>query len=490
MSEYLTYHEKEPLQDHCGLVAAFCTDNTRFFLSGLAGLNKLQTRGYDGAGVFALDSAGLIWSYKNQGMITDVFNNEIIGSFKERQAHLWMFQTRYGTFGNKDVTNIQPIIRATQNGEVFAIIHNGQFNNHQLLDASDTVLFADILANNSSSNFETELLKLHHSQTGAWSLAVGTKDALYLLRDPHGIRPLVCGEKIDPGTGKTIWIAASETAALQVIGAKNFWEVQPNSVIKISPNGIETLYQEDRAPVAPCIFENVYLENGKSIIHRPRAEKHDLKTEATVDDFRQKCGRLLAGYESADFALKIDFAIGIPGTGIAGGQAYAEALSIPYLQAITDRKPMEIDARTFMTPNIEEIPDKISKHFYFEPSLFKNMRLVLIDDSLVRGNITKGMAQLLRSVYGVAEIHIRILCPPIDKPCHLGINTRQKSELIAAKYASDNAINEIDYQNIIEGIRQEIGVDSLKFLRDHDLLTAAGDDRFCLGCMLNHHPPV
>lgn len=487
--EQLIFHEKEPLQDHCGIIVEYNCVDTKSFVSCLAGLKKLQTRGYDGAGVFTMNKNGDIQTHIGTGMITEAFDQEVVQNFKDYQAKLWMMQTRYGTNGDWRKENIQPIVRRRNDtGEIFALVHNGQFQNIAEDGTSDTVVFAENLAQG-GADWDKLIIKLHQEQRGAWSVAIGTKNALYLLRDPYGIRPLVCGIKTNRLTGQTSYLAASETAGLSAMGAKDFWEVPPGNVIKITEQGIETIYQNGHQEPAPCIFENVYLQNGQTIVHRVEPNR-DLKSEPTVESFRRKCGELLALNENLDLASNIDFVVGIPGTGIAGGKAYAQTLGIPYIQAVTDRKPMENDARTFMTQDINEIPNKILGHFYFDANFFPGMNVVLIDDSIVRGNITTGLISLLRDQYKAKEVHIRVLCPPIDKPCHLGINTRKKSELIAAIDTDPSLAEEENLKILTEHVRKTVGADTLTYLSSNDLKKAAGGgNQFCLGCMFGHNPP-
>jgi len=293
-----------------------------------------------------------------------------------------------------------------------------------------------------------------------------------LARDPYGVRPLAYGFR------DGVCMAASETVALEAMGLDNFREVLPGQILKISKEGLFTLVPAAESKTACCIFENIYFGEGKSRLHAPRLSETEINTTPTIDNFRENCGRILA-IEAPLTKNEVDFAIGIPGTGIAGGRSFALESGLPYCQAISDRHPQD-DPRTFMTPNINEILQKVLKHFYFKENFLRGAKVVLVDDSIVRGNVMPGLIKLLKEEYGVKETHVRILCPPIDKSCYLGINTRQDSEMIASRHRGK-----------IEEIRKEIGADSLAFLSDKGLLKAVGEsDGFCLGCMINHHPPI
>ncbi len=483
-SEYSpVYLEREPLQDHCGVVAAFCPEGTPFFVSGVAGLQKIQTRGYDGAGVCMVSRDGDIDTYKNTGVISQVFTKEVVQRFKEQEGKTWLFQTRYGTSGASAFDNVQPIIRNHLSGESFAFVHNGQFANETVVFGadSDSVRFADTLAQSCGETWDERILSLHNQSSGAWSACIATENELFLLRDRFGIRPLSFGMKMDRND-KSVWVVASETAALNVMGVTSIREVLPGSVIKLDEKGMHIIQTPDTVDQdkAACIFENIYLANGNSAVHATRETDLEIQESLSVTQFRRQCGRLLAQEELLDMPHLVDYAIGVPGTGIAGGREYAEYVGVPYIQAISDVRPPETDARTFMTPDINQIPQKIRDHFYFEKNYLAGMRVVLVDDSMVRGNITKGIIRMLKEECGVQSVHIRILCPPIDKPCYLGINTRSPKELIA--YRNDNDI---------EKIREEIGADSLSFLSDTAVIRATDSHGgFCLGCMAHHNPPT
>lgn len=476
--------EREPLQDRCGIVAAFCEEDIPFFITGLASLYQLQTRGYDGAGFYCVTAAGQTFQYKGEGMISDVFNTDAVARYKDIKAKMWLYETRYGTDGTTRVENIQPIIAVhAMTGETFAVIHNGQFSDEEGLsggEASDTRIFASQLAVSTEASWDERIKNMQKKKNGAWSVIVATPEGLYLMRDRYGVRPLGYGKKKDTISNQDIWVAASETSALKVMGVSVFSEVIPNSVIKISKKGIEKLQESDGiiTPHAACIFENIYIGDGRSAIHFPRTTDLEINISPEIREFRKKCGGILAR-EAPLSGADVDIAIGIPGTGIVGGRSYAEALGIPYFQAITDRNPQD-NPRTFMNPDINDIGRQVLSHFYFNKNFLQGLRVVLIDDSIVRANITSGVIKLMKEEFGVKGVHIRVLCPPIDKSCYLGVNTRKDSELAAARH-----------QGNIEGIRQEIGADSLAFLSDRGLLEAAGQpDGFCLGCMINHYPPI
>jgi amidophosphoribosyltransferase len=475
--------EREPVLDHCGVVGLFSTYPMEFFTTGLAGLKALQTRGQDGAGFCALSTEGPIVNYKGEGMIREVFIDEIVEEFRRTKARIFGFQTRYGTNGAFHPENTQPFSEQhEQSGEPFFVAHNGQFSEKPGdtdTQTSDSAKFVRSLARTHGDTWETRIRAALSAEHGAWSLIIGTRDALFLARDPRGIRPLLFGSYNDADTGARVWAAASETAALRAMGVTTFYNVMPGEMIRIDDDGVHTFSDTTNMDSAGCSFEGIYIEDGRSELQVPTRSREQINVPI-VNEFRRTCGRILA-QEAPISPDTIDFAIGIPGTGITGGRAYAEALGIPYFQAITDHIPQD-NPRTFMTANLPVILDRVlHHHFDFDTNALRDKRVVLIDDSIVRGNIMTGLVRLLKKQYGVASVHIRILSPMIDKGCHLGVNTRTEEELIAWR----------EHDNV-ERIKNVLGADSLAYLSPDGLKRAFGNnaDGYCYGCMVGHHPPI
>lgn len=479
----LAAQERAPLQDHCGILAAFCpTGDIPFFNQTISGLKTLQTRGYDGAGLATLSSNGESFVHKGVGMIDKVFTNEVKRREIGREAKLWVAQTRYGTNGDYSPENVQPFHVNHHSGETFFVAHNGQFSSKQgapPTELSDTYVFAKELETSEGKDMDERILSTLKNKNGAYSLIIGTKDSLHLIRDPRGIRPLVYGY-IEGPNGAPMIVAASETVALERMGVNEFFEVMPGTMVTFSGDKKTiTSLLTNKISLAKCIFENVYLKEGVSKADTPRSGEHAINFAPTVFAVRQKSGEILAR-EAPLTKDQVDFAIGIPGTGIPGGEAYARACGIPYFQAIIDKE--KEDQRTFMSADVNLILEKVMKNFNFDQDALRGKRVVLIDDSIVRGNIMTGLVPLLKKQYGVTEVHLRILSPPIDKTCYLGISTRNQSELIAARQADINKIKE------------ELGADSLVYLSGEGLAEAITGDRsmkgYCMGCMQGHKHPI
>lgn len=477
--------DRDPLQDHCGIVAAFCTSDTPFFEKGLRGLQILQTRGYDGAGVWSHDWEGNIYTHKGTGMVNEVFSAGITTEFRKKKAHIWVYQVRYGTSGSFDSPNVQPLFSThTQSGEQFVVSHNGQFAKESKPQGieSDTLLFTRQLQHITGANWDERVVALLSQKRGAWSLVIGTKDALYIARDSYGFRPLVYGHAWDEWTREYCWVVSSETSSLEAMGVTDFFELIPGTIAKITKKGLEVLVSSASKKFATCMFENVYIHHGAGKAFLPRTHTRKINSSPSVDDVRRRSGKIIAR-EAPLTKDDVDMVIGVPGTGIEGGMTYARSLDLPYFQAITDRADSFTEQRTFMTANIESIYQKVLEHFNFDEQTIKGRKVVLVDDSIVRGNITRGLIALLKDHYAVRSVHLRILSPPIDKACHLGVNTRSNDELIAAKH-----------MNSIESIRKDLQADSLAYISTAGLKEAiTGDPEakgFCMGCMSGEIYPI
>lgn len=477
------FGEREAIQDHCGILASYATGDVRFFQTGLAGLRKLQTRGYDGAGVCAVNTEGNYVHHKAEGMVDTAFPDSVIEEMQQIAAKLWMYQIRYGTNGGFIPENVQPIIGIHKESEdPFFVSHNGEFLYGDDGGVSDTVRFTRELEVATDATWGERIASLLSEKRGAWSLAVGTKEGLFLARDPYGIRPLAYGSYVDDQTGHTVWVAASETSALEKMGLASYTEVLPGQVIKIDDRGPQGILPFDSSQErANCSFETIYIQDGATRVHAPRENDQLINEAITVEHARKISGKILA-HEAPLTRSEVDVVIGVPGTGIAGGEAYAETLGLPYKQFIADRDKQK-DQRTFMLAQLDIILQKVLDHFEFNAEGLRGKRVVLVDDSIVRGNIMTGLIRLLKEQYGVVEVHVRVLSPPIDKGCYLGVNTRREDLLIARQENND-----------VEKIRERIGADTLAYLSSEGLVEAIGGDKqaegFCLGCMVDHQPPI
>ncbi len=482
----LTAQDRQPLQDHCGILAIVSPTDQPFFLPALAAHQELQTRGYDGAGFWAIDSKGTEFSHKGNGMIREVFpaRSARTKKFATIQAKTWVFQNRYGTSGEQSLENVQPLRRVHQaSSEAFIVAHNGQFSkrkSNDYLTISDTVVFANALAQAPQKTWSQRIQHTLKSFRGAYSLIIATATGVYCARDRFGFRPLVFG-KLTASAPYT-WAIASETTSLLSLGASHISEVMPGSIVAFSNGSITVLKPQTNSRRAYCIFENVYLMEEHTKAHIPTKQSTHVRNHPSINLIRFRSGQILA--EEAPMAKRsVDFVCGVPGTGISGAQGFANALRLSYVQAIVDAAMPIEEQRTFMEADISGILQKVATHFSFESAVLANKRIVLVDDSLVRGNVMAGLLQLLRKHCKVQSIHVRIVCPPIDKPCHLGISTRSADELLAHQLGGD-----------LKKMQAYIGADSLAFLSPAGLREAATNNAhatgFCMGCMQGQLPPI
>ena len=476
----LKAYEVEPLQDHCGIVGIYSVQPAPLLESGYQALLQIQTRGYDGAGALAVFQAGTRMIYKNEGTIREVFDTDLRRSWDSRAVKQVILQTRYGTNGSFDFTNLQPFTGLQSHIEQqFAIVHNGQFSQEINQDPyrSDTHHFAKQIEYSKEDSWPSILTTVLKNKTGAWSLIISTDEGMYLSRDPQGIRPLYYSQLTV--NNNTQFLVASETASLKQLGANTFIEVPPGGLVKINDQGVHHLVKPDTTRnLSACSFEGVYLRNQSSQGIKPTVER------PTVKDERYYAGQILASEEQVDWSQKENLmVIGIPGTAIPGGQGYADALGLEYSQAIEDQATPEEEQRTFMQAQKEEIYNKVLNHFKFDKDKLKGKEVILVDDSLVRGNISKGIIHLLKKYYGVSKVHFRVLSPPIDDGCHLGVNTRSTEELAWHQFGQS-----------VEGIRLAIGAETLQFLSSQGLaksmLGVPDYSSLCMGCMNGHSHPI
>jgi len=476
--------DKIPLQDHCGIVGIFSAQDAPLFSHAYHALLTLQTRGYDGAGFWAIDSAGREFQHKGQGKIRAVLGG-LLDTYKSTPFRMIIMQTRYGTSGEQSLENVQPLrLEHFKNKEVFSLAHNGQFSTKpgdELSGLSDTVLFAKKLSTKPQLSWDARISSALLRQKGAYSLLIANAKTLYACRDTLGIRPLVYG-RISLSKPYQ-WIVASETSSIETIGANHVKEVLPGEIIAFTESGVRKVKKPvTNTQKALCIFENVYLMDEISKAHLPTKHPKELRNSPNINQVHFRSGQILAK-EAPLTRKEVDMVIGVPGTGISGGQGFANVLRLPYIQAISDKDTPDTEERTFMTGDIDLISKKVLAHFDIAKDVVRGKRLCLVDDSLVRGNITTNLIQLLKKQYGAKAIHVRILCPPIDKPCYLGINTRNPDELIVHNYRGD-----------LEKVRKHIGAASLVYISAEGLKEAITNNPqakgFCMGCMLGHIPPL
>jgi amidophosphoribosyltransferase len=445
------------LHESCGVFGVYSPGEDVARLTYFA-LFALQHRGQESAGIAVADGKR-IQVAGDMGLVSHVFDEETLSSLI---GHIAIGHNRYSTRGSSKVGNVQPFIVGQDNNAI-AIAHNGNIINAEHLHeeliqtgyrfrtSTDTEVIADLIISSSEKNWVDRIRYAMHRLQGAYSLCLMTKDGLFAVRDPRGIRPLCLGV-MNGG-----WVVASESCALDHIGAKFLREVEPGEILHISGNGVDS-YPEPGEMRALCIFEFIYFARPDSIINGK-----------LLYPIRQAMGAGLA----EQHPVEGDMVMGVPDSATAAGIGYSRATGIPYCEGLLKNR---YAGRTFIEPD-QRIRD-LGVHLKFNPlpQMLEDKRLIVVDDSIVRGTTTPKVVNLLRKA-GVKEIHMRICAPPIRYPCFLGVDFATRRELIAANKS-------------VEEIRDFIGADSLGYLSVDGLLKAVGMPRewFCLACFTGDYP--
>jgi amidophosphoribosyltransferase len=455
-------------RDACGVFGVWAPGEEVAKLSYF-GLYALQHRGQESAGIAVSDGDGIV-VYKDMGLVAQVFDERHLATLT---GHLAVGHTRYSTTGSSNWENAQPTFRHTADGGI-ALGHNGNLiNTGELarlaaesevargdmmlpgLDAptatSDTDLVTTLLANHPARSLEKAALEILPLLRGAFSFVFMDESTLYAARDPQGIRPLVLG-RLERG-----WVVASETAALDIVGASYVREVEPGELVAIDEHGLRTQLFAQADPKG-CIFEYVYLARPDTSI-----------AGRSVHEARVEVGRRLARQAPAD----ADLVIPVPESGTPAAIGYAQESSLPYAQGLVKNAYV---GRTFIQPS--QTIRQLGIRLKLNPlrHVIAGKRLVVVDDSIVRGNTQRALVRMLREA-GAAEVHVRISSPPVKWPCFYGIDFATRAELIANGLAVDE-------------ICQSVGADSLAFITLDELVeaTTLPRERLCTACFTGEYP--
>jgi amidophosphoribosyltransferase len=428
------------------------------------GLYALQHRGQESAGICTSDGRGL-HCHKSMGHVADIFTNAVL---RELPGEMAIGHTRYSTSGDTVLLNAQPFSVSCNKGRI-AVAHNGNLTNavelRNLLErggsifqaSSDTEVLLHLVAHSSERTLAGALRDALLQLEGAFSLVFLAEDRVIVARDPHGFRPLAMG-RIDLN-GRDLYVFASETCAFDLIGAEYLHEVDPGEMIVVGPEGVTRERYSPERPRAQCAFEHVYFSRPDSIVFgRP------------VQESREMLGRLLARECPAD----ADVVVPVPDSGVAAALGYASESGLPFRHALIRNHYV---GRTFIEPS-QAIRDfgvklKLNPVRY----LLEGKRVVLVDDSIVRGTTSRKIVRMVRQA-GASEVHVRISCPPTISPCFYGVDTPTKDELIASN-------------NNVEAIRRFVEADTLGYLSLASLRKAVGDDQkheYCYACYTGDYP--
>ena len=437
-------------------------------------LYALQHRGQESAGIASSDGRSA-YVHKGMGLVAQVFTEERL---KPLKGHLAIGHNRYSTTGSSHLRNAQPYLIESIYGPL-GVGHNGNLTNagklrKQLLErgvglssSSDSEVIVQMLAAPPVSpaslkpDWEDRIRAFMAQAEGAYSLVILTRDAIFAARDPLGLRPLCLGE-VTSKDGRKGFVAASESCALATIGATYLREVRPGEMIRLDRNGLASLVGvEPKRQTALCVFEYVYF-----------ARPDTLLEGQVIHSVRQRLGAMLA----KESPVSADVVIGVPDSATPAAIGYAQASGIPFSEGLTKNRYI---GRTFIQPD-----DQLRKagiHLKFNP-LTANLagkRVVLIDDSIVRGNTMGPIVKLIREG-GAAEVHVRISSPPVRHPCFMGIDMANQSELAA-------------HEMTIDQIRQHIGADSLAYLSHEGMMRAVAEVKrpgagHCSACFTGKYP--
>ncbi len=449
--------DDDHFHDHCGVFGVFGHPEASKLT--YLGLYALQHRGQESAGIVSSDGADL-YLHRSLGHVQEIFTPAALQKLPGSAA---IGHTRYSTAGDTTLLNAQPIMIDCNKGKL-ALGHNGNLTNAIELrrrlehrgsifqTTSDTEVIVHLVARSAARNIPAALADALNQLEGAYSLLVLTRDEMYAIRDPRGFRPLILG-RIDGA-----WVAGSETCAFDLIDADYVREVEPGEMVRISRSGIESFHFAPEKPHQYCIFEQVYFARPDSIVFG-----------RAVNKSREMLGRLLA----REYPVDADIVTPLPDSGVPAAVGYADESGIPFRMALIRNHYV---GRTFIEPeqSIRDFGVKLKLNPVRGD--LEGQRVVLVDDSLVRGTTSRKIVRLVREA-GAAEVHVRISCPPTISPCYYGIDTPRREELIAAAKSP-------------EEIRQFLGADSLGYLSLESLRAAVGDTegKFCTACYTGEYP--
>ncbi len=425
------------------------------------GLHALQHRGQESAGVCS-DDGNRQHCFRELGLALDVLTEDHL---RKLPGEVSIGHLRYSTAGESTLCNAQPFSISCNKGRI-SVVHNGNITNAPKLRAkldsegsifqatSDTEIILHLLAKSAKTEFAEALIETLCQLEGAFSLLFLVNGKLFAVRDTHGFRPLVIGQMSDD-TGSIVF--ASETCALDLIGATYLREVEPGEIVTVTGHEVTSVQYAPKQPTAQCVFEPIYFSKPDSVTFGH-----------SVYRMRERIGRLLA----TRCPVQADYVVPVPDSGVVAAVGFAEASGIPYKPLLMRNHYV---GRTFIEPK-QAVRD-LSVRLKLNPvqAMIEGMRIVLVDDSLVRGTTMQKVVSMIRKA-GAAEVHVRISCPPTISPCFYGMDTPTFKELIA-------------FRMTVNEIRQFINADTLEYLPMEGLRDAVGDyENYCYSCFDGNYP--
>jgi len=471
-------------KEACGIFGIYAPEISQVAHTICLALIALQHRGQESFGIVTYDSATKdVYHSKGMGLVSQVFGSE--EKLQPLLGSMGIGHTRYATAGKSTIDNAQPVIVETFFGKI-AISQNGNITQHKSLrkkllekgigmfKESDIEVIAQMLSatptSDKKAHWEDRLSSFMHEADGAYSLLVMTNEALFGCRDYCGLRPLCIGElkvqDVRASKEVTRYVLASESCALYMVGATYLREVQPGEIIKIDENGLTSFHGRDPKP-ALCIFEYVYFARPDSILE-----------DQLISKVRERLGKQLA----KECPAKADIVVGVPDSSVPAARGYAEASGIRYCDGLAKNRYVH---RTFIQPT--QTLRKLGVSMKFTPvySELKGKKVVLVDDSIVRGNTIENLVKLIYDA-GAIEVHVRVTCPPIRNPCFMGIDMSTTDQMVA-------------YNKTEDEICKIIGASSLGYLSHKGLedavregipqhLSGSTQGKYCGACFSGKYP--
>lgn len=448
--------DADRLRDKCGVVGVSGAPDAAE-VAYLA-LYALQHRGQESSGIVTTDKEGF-HHHRAMGLVSDVFSPQELRRLRGRLA---IGHNRYSTQGSSNLRNAQPIW-VTYHGGDLALGHNGQLVNAKTLrkamerrgsifqTTSDSEVLVHLIASSTAQTFEDRFMAALRQVEGAFSITALTNDAVYAARDSYGVRPLVLG-KLALG-----WVVASETCALDIVDAETIREVEPGEVVRLDETGVDTVGHLPPTPLHKCVFELIYFSRPDSIVF-----------DESVDLARRRLGRRLAVEHPAD----ADCVIAVPDSSNSAALGYSEESGIPFELGLIRNHYI---GRTFIRPGQLSREAGVRVKFNTVRSILEGKRVVVVDDSVVRGTTSRKLVKLLKRA-GVKEVHLRISSPPVVGPCFYGIDTPRREELIAASHSQDE-------------IKEYLGVETLGYLSEEGLrASVSAPSEHCYACFTGKYP--
>lgn len=447
---------EEALHDHCGVFGMWGPGEDVAKIAYFA-LFSLQHRGQEGAGIMVANGKRMK-GIKRMGLVTSVFTERALSRLK---GHIAIGHVRYSTTGGNTRQNVQPITVSAK-GETLSLAHNGNIVNAAVLakllpagsrqSTSDTEIMALSVLQAQGNSWKTKIRTAGKTFSGAYSVVAATPDRLLAFRDPWGFRPLALG-KLNGG-----YVVASETCAFDMTGARYIRDIAPGEIVSIDARGVRTLGSIAKPLSAFCLFEYVYLARPDSILNGK-----------LVHAVRRRSGEILA----REAPVAADVVVPIPDSGTSAAVGYSEASGIPFGEILIKNRYI---GRTFISPEQHLREQGVKIKFNPMPENVRGKRIVIVDDSIVRGTTMQQIVAVLRRC-GAKEIHLRICSPPVAHPCFFGVDTASRKNLIASQMRVDQ-------------MRAFIGAESLRFLSLAHLIEATGlpKSMFCAACFTGKYP--